>query len=77
MKYPTLTELYTSRDMIDAFRGYNHNLRIADGEFYDMKNLTSSDYPVLSPRPKRGVYVPGNDASTPSNPLGMISKDAL
>lgn len=77
MKYPTLTELYTSREMIDVFRGYNHNLRISDGEFYDMKNLTSSDYPVLSPRPKRGIYVPGNDASTPSNPLGMISKDAL
>jgi hypothetical protein len=42
-----------------------------------MKNLTSADYPVLSPRPQRGVYKPDNNASTPMNPLGMIAKDAL
>ena len=77
MKLSKLTELPTSRDMIDVFGGYNHNLRIGEGEFYDMTNLTSADYPVLSPRPKRGVYVPGNEASTPTNPLGMIAKDAL
>lgn len=71
MKYPTLTELNTSREMIDIFRGYNHNLRIGDGEFYDMKNLSSDDYPVLSPRRKRGIY------ATPSKPQGMIAKDAL
>ena len=71
MKYPTLTELNTSREVIDVFRGYNHNLRIGEGEFYDMENLTSADYPVLSPRSKRGVY------KSPTKPLGMISKDNL
>ena len=71
MKYPTLTELNTSREMIDVFSGYNHNLRIREGEFYDMENLTSADYPILSPRPKRGVY------ASLTKPLGMISKDAL
>lgn len=71
MRLPELTELTTSRSIIDAFGGYNHNLRIGDGEFYDMKNLTSSYYPVLSPRNKRGIY-----AYTDS-PQGMISKDAL
>lgn len=71
MKYPTLTEMPTSRDTIDVFGGYNHNLRIGDGEFFDMKNLTSSYYPVLSPRNKRGVY------ATPNSPNGLISKDAL
>ena len=71
MKYPTLTEIPTSRNTIDVFGGYNHNLRIGDGEFFDMKNLTSSYYPVLSPRNKRGVY------ATPSSPQGLISKDAL
>ncbi len=76
MKYPTLTELITSRELIDVFGGYNHNLRIGVGEFYDMTNLTSADYPVLSPRPKRGMYTsPGN--TTPDNPQGLISKDAL
>lgn len=71
MKYPTLTEIPSTRQMVDVFSGYNHNLRINDGEFYDMKNLTSSHYPVLSPRPKRGTY------ASVSNPLGMIAKDAL
>jgi hypothetical protein len=77
MKLSKLNELPSSRDMIDVFGGYNHNLRIGEGEFYDMKNLTSADYPVLSPRSKRGTYTPGNGASTPTNPLGMIAKDAL
>ena len=72
MKLPQLTEIPTSRTITDVFRGYNHNLRIGDGEFYDMKNLTSSDYPVLSPRPKRGVY---KDDAT--NPQGLIAKDSL
>ena len=66
-----LNELATSRDMIDVFKGYNHNLRIGEGEFYDMKNLTSTHYPVLSPRGRRGVYV------KTSNPKTLIEKDAL
>ena len=71
MYYPTLSELPTTRQMVDVFGGYNHNLRINDGEFYDMQNLTSSYYPVLSPRSKRGTYI------SVSNPLGMIAKDSL
>lgn len=71
MKLPELTELQTTREMIDAFGGYNHNLRIGDGEFYDMTNLSSDDYPVLSPRHQRGTY------ASPIKPMGMLSKDAL
>lgn len=71
MKYPTLYEQEYSRNMIDTFAGYNHNLRIGDNEFYDMQNMTSDHYPVLSPRGIRGVY------ATPESPTGMIAKDAL
>ena len=71
MKYPTLYTKENSRKMIDVFKGYNHNLRIGDGEFFDMKNMTSDFYPVLSPRKKRGVY------AEPSSPKGMIAKDDL
>ena len=71
MRYPTLSEPKKSRDMIDVFGGYNHNLRIGSGEFYDMTNLSSDDYPVISPRSKRGIY------ATPSIPNGMVAKDAL
>ena len=71
MKYPVLSKLSTTRDMIEVFRGYNHNLRIGDGEFYEMKNLTSDDYPILSPRSQRGVHV------STGSPCAMIAKDAL
>ena len=56
MKYPTLNEVNTTRDLIDTFGGYNHNLRINENEFYDMENLTGKYYPVLSPRGRRGIY---------------------
>ena len=71
MKYPKLKVLKSSRQMVDTFKGYNHNLRITDGEFYDMKNMTSDSYPVLSPRGKRGMY------ASPASPTGLIAKDAL
>ena len=60
MEYPTLNVKQKSRQMSDAFLGYNHNLRIADGEFYDMKNMTSDYYPVLATRGKRGMYIERN-----------------
>jgi hypothetical protein len=80
MLYPTLKELNTSREMVDVFKGYNHNLRIGEGEFFDMKNLSSDSYPVLSPRPKRGIYA--TPATTPeSTPTkgfqGLVAKDSL
>jgi hypothetical protein len=71
MKLSLLNEIHTSRDMIDVFRGYNHNPRIGEGEFYDMKNLTSTNYPLITPRPKRGVFKPL------ANPQGFIDKDSL
>ena len=71
MRYPQLTEQPTSRQMVDAFRGYNHNLRISNGEFFDMENMTSDYYPVLSPRGKRGYYV------KPASPQGIIAKDTI
>ena len=39
--------------MIRFFKGYNHQLYIGDNEWYEMGNMTSSYYPVLSPRDKR------------------------
>ena len=55
MYAPKLYDLEVGRDTIQEFKGYNHNLRIGDNEFYDMKNLTGKYYPLLSPRGKRGV----------------------
>lgn len=44
-----------SENTIGTFYGYNHNPRTGDGEFYDMQNLTSSYFPLLSTRHKRGT----------------------
>ena len=71
MEYPTLNVKQRSRQMSDAFMGYNHNLRISESEFYDMKNMTSDYYPVMAPRKKRGVYKDGISAT------GIIAKDKL
>lgn len=71
MKYPKLRTSKHDRQMVDAYKGYNHNLRIGDGEFFDMENMTSDYYPILSPRGKRGVY------ASPAAPTGLIAKDAL
>ena len=46
-----------TREMISAWKGYNHNYVIDDGEFYDMENLSSDNYPVLTPRDKRALLV--------------------
>ena len=71
MRFPALKELPTTREMVDVFRGYNHNLRISNGEFFNMKNMTSDHYPVLSPRGKRGVY------AKPASPQALIAKEKL
>ena len=68
---PMINEIPKSRTVIDAFGGYNHGLRIGEGEFYDEKNLAADHYPVLTTRKKRGIY------ASPAAPSGLISKDAL
>ena len=59
MQYPVLYAPAASRETVEVFGGYNHNLRIGAGEFYDMENMTGDRYPVLSPRDKRGIYGEG------------------
>ena len=74
MKRSTLKELPSTKEMIDVFGGYNHNLRIREGEFYDMENLSSTDYPVLSPRHKRGKYT-FPSSITNANVSGIVEKN--
>lgn len=69
--FPTVQAQTAQRRVTDVFAGYNHNLRINDGEFYDEENLCSDDYPLLSTRRHRGVY------TAPAAAQGLIAKDAL
>lgn len=71
MIFPTLTPRPTSQQAVDVFAGYNHNVRIQENEFYDMNNLSSDLYPVLSSRKARGLYTEN------VNVQGMIDKDGL
>ena len=69
--FPTVKAQTAQRRVTDVFAGYNHNLRINEGEFYDEENLCSDDYPLLSTRRHRGVY------AAPAAAQGLIAKDAL
>ncbi len=71
MRYSALKAPKSTRQIVDVFRGYNHNLKIKDGEFWDMMNLSSDEYPVLTPRKSRGIY-----AKTAA-PQGIVSKGEL
>lgn len=72
LEYSQLNVPGTSRVMLSTFGGYNHNIKIKDSEFYDMKNMTSKFYPVLSPREQRAI-----GTKNITNPHGLIAKDAL
>ena len=72
MSYPVLQAKGSAREVIDVFAGYNHNLKIRDGEFFNTKNLTSQQYPVLANRQKRGVL-----STTFTKLQAIIAKDAL
>lgn len=71
MKLPALDAISTSRDMIREFGGYYHRLIVPAGSFYDMKNLSSDQYPILSPRGRRGSI------RTFSDPHGLFAKEKL
>ena len=71
MLAPQLTETEKQTMMTEVFLGYNHNLELADGEFYDMENLSADEYPLLSPRPRRGT------AQAIEGVQGILAKDAL
>lgn len=62
-RLPYLQEHTTYRELTDVFAGYNHNLKIGDGEFFDTQNLTTLYYPVMANRKKRGwvkdLFSPG------------------
>lgn len=71
MKQPELTAPAQEQIVTDVFDGYDHRLRIADGAFYEMENLTSDFYPLLSQRERRA------EVGTYENIQGLLAKDAL
>ena len=72
MEFTRLMGVSQSRQTIDVFGGYNHNLRIGDGENWDEENLSCDRYPVLSVRPERSKAYTSEAA-----PTALIAKDSL
>lgn len=73
MPLPFLNATEQSIDMIDQFGGYNHRVKIADNEFYDMKNMSSKDFPLISTRKHRGIFN-NNDLK---NANAIVAKDNI
>ncbi len=69
--YPTINVPEEKRIFTNTFAGYNHNLKIADGEFFEEQNMCSDDYPVLSSRKPRGLVRVLDTCQ------GIIAKDDL
>ena len=71
MLFPILQDVTRYREMTTTFGGYNRQLSCQDGQFSDMKNMTSIYFPTLSPRQKRGIVKNLN------NPQGILEKENI
>ena len=69
---PSLNEGVQARSVVEQFGGYNHNLRINEGEWYDDLNLTSDYFPMFARRKPRTQY-----RGDVADPQGILAKDAL
>ncbi len=69
MEFPILNEVSQYREMTTVFGGYNHQLSCQEGQFFDMKNMTSQFFPILSPRNYRGIVKHFD------NPQGILDKE--
>ena len=50
MRVPQLNSTNKNTIFTQQFLGYNHNLRTSEGEFYDMSNMSTDHFPVISTR---------------------------
>lgn len=71
MRFPRLQEVSRYREMTTVFGGYSHQISCAENQFYDMKNMTSKYFPILSPRQNRGIV------KNFVNPQGILDKEDL
>ena len=71
MQFPILNGAAQYREMTTVFGGYNHQLSCQEGQFFDMKNMTSQYFPVLSPKQNRGIV------KSFKNPQGILDKEEI
>ncbi len=76
MYYPSIDEGNNTRATVDTWLGYNHNYRINSGEFYDMKNLSSDNYPLMTPRKVRTLLTNNHWEKDESHMRGIIQVES-
>lgn len=59
MKFPKLKPTRQSLETVTTFGGYNRGSQIREGEFYDMRNLSSDEFPAMSTRKPRQILEEG------------------
>lgn len=74
---PQIPTMQQETRMTSVFRGYNHREIIADGEMYDMKNLSDDLYPLLTVRPRRGITSWDVEDADPVLLTGIHGRDKL
>ena len=73
--------LAPSEERIIEFKGLNRRDYVEEGEMSDMVNMTSDNYPLLTPRKLRGTYELPEHVTVPLkimaryNKIAMIAKD--
>lgn len=77
MQLPELNVGAQQKLMTTVFKGYNHNPATADGEMYDMKNLSGRSYPLMDQRPLRGITSLDAEGNTPVPLTGISGRDDL
>lgn len=55
MYLASLKQKYKTKEMVTTFRGYCHRDVIADGQWYEMRNMSTRKYPAISTREKRRI----------------------
>ena len=72
MYQPTKGAVKSYRDTVMEFGGLNQRVRGNENEFFDMKNMSSDSYPLLSPRKRRMTAY-----YTPNKITAMCNKEAF
>lgn len=71
MNYPLLSDGGRYESEVSVFGGYNHNITCAFGEYYNMRNMSSLNAPVMETRQRRGL------GKTLENPQGLLDKETV
>lgn len=65
------SDLSRNQQFLDVFGGYNHNLRIREGEWYDETHMSAMEYPLLRTSPSRA------EVRSVTDPGGILAKDNM